>query len=119
MKKLYLGGIDMASEKIVVLTKENFDSEVSAGDMPVLVDFWAPWCGPCRAVGPIMDELAGEYNEKVKVCKVNVDEQGELAAKFRVMSIPTIMLFKNGQVAEKIIGARSKDEFSNLLDKNI
>lgn len=109
----------MASEKIVVLTKNNFENEISTGDAPVLVDFWAPWCGPCRAVGPIMDELADAYEEKVKVCKVNVDEEGELAAKFRVMSIPTIMLFKNGQVAEKIIGARSKEEFSNLLDRNI
>lgn len=109
----------MASEKITVLNKNNFDSEVASGDMPVLVDFWAPWCGPCRAVGPIMDELAEVYEGKVKVCKVNVDDEGELAQKFRVMSIPTIILFKNGQVSEKIIGARSKDEFAQLLDKNI
>ncbi|MCX7710118.1 MAG: thioredoxin [Clostridia bacterium] len=109
----------MASEKIVVLNKDNFENEVSTGDMPVVVDFWAPWCGPCRAVGPIMDELANEYDGKAKICKVNVDEEGELAAKFRVMSIPTIIMYKGGQVVEKVIGARSKDEFSKLLDKNL
>ncbi len=109
----------MASEKIIALSKDNFDDEVLKAGSPVLVDFWAPWCGPCRAVGPIMDELAEGYTGKAKICKVNVDEEGELAARFRVMSIPTIMLFKEGQVAEKVIGARSKEEFKNLLDKNI
>lgn len=109
----------MASDKIVTLTKDNFDQEVVSSDKPVLIDFWASWCGPCRAVAPVMDELAEEYEGKAKVCKVNVDDEGELAAKFRVMSIPTIMLYKNGEMVEKVIGARSKEEFAKLLDKNL
>lgn len=109
----------MASEKIVVLTKDNFEQEVLKSAQPILVDFWAPWCGPCRAVAPIMDELAGEFDQKVKIGKVNVDDEGELSMKYRVMSIPTIMLFKDGQIAEKVIGARSKDEFSKLLQKYV
>jgi thioredoxin 1 len=109
----------MANEKIVNLTKDNFDQEVLHSDKPVLVDFWAQWCGPCRAVAPIIEELTDEYTGKVKVGKINVDEQGELAAQYRVMSIPTIMLFKDGQMADKVIGARSKDEFSKLIDKNL
>jgi thioredoxin 1 len=109
----------MASEKIVVLTKDNFEQEVLKSEQPILVDFWAPWCGPCRAVAPIMDELAGEFDGKVKIGKINVDDEGELSMKYRVMSIPTIMLFKDGQIAEKVIGARSKDEFSKLIQKNI
>lgn len=109
----------MSSENIVVLTKDNFEQEVVNSDKPVLVDFWAQWCGPCRAVAPIMDELAQEFNGKVKVAKVNVDEQGEIAAKFRIMSIPTIMMYKNGEMVEKIIGARSKNEFAQLIEKNL
>jgi len=109
----------MASDKILAAGKNNFEEEVLKSEKPVLVDFWAQWCGPCRAVGPIMDELADEFDGKAKIAKVNVDEEGELAAKYRVMSIPTVMLFKNGQLVEKIIGARSKDEFSNLLSKSI
>jgi thioredoxin 1 len=109
----------MANEKIVNLTKDNFDQEVLHSDKPVLVDFWAQWCGPCRAVAPIIEELTDDYTGKVKVGKINVDEQGELAAQYRVMSIPTIMLFKDGQMADKVIGARSKDEFSKLIDKNL
>ncbi|MCX7842596.1 MAG: thioredoxin [Clostridia bacterium] len=109
----------MASEKVVAVTKNNFDSEVIGSSIPALVDFWAPWCGPCRAVAPIMDELAEGYQGKVKICKINVDEEGELAARFRVMSIPTIILFKAGQVVEKAIGARSKEEFRKMLDNNI
>ncbi|AEV69623.1 thioredoxin [Acetivibrio clariflavus] len=109
----------MASEKVVIINKNNFEEEVLKSDKAVLVDFWAPWCGPCRAVGPIVDELADEYEGRAKISKLNVDDEGELAAKFRVMSIPTIMIFKNGEVVEKVIGARSKSELISLLDKHI
>ena len=109
----------MSSQNIIEVTKDNFEQQVINSDKPILVDFWASWCGPCRAVAPIMEELAGEFEGKAVVAKVNVDEQGELAAKFRVMSIPTVMLFKGGQMMEKIIGARPKEEFSELLTKNL
>ena len=109
----------MAGEKIITITKDNFEQEVINSDKPVLLDFWAQWCGPCRAVAPIMEELSAEFDGKAKIGKVNVDEQGELAAKFRVMSIPTVMLFKQGQLAEKVIGARSKADFVNLVQKNL
>jgi len=109
----------MASDKIIILTKDNFEQEVINSDKPVMVDFWAQWCGPCRMVAPIMDELAEEFDGKAKVGKVNVDEQGELAAKFRIMSIPTVMVFKNGEMVDKVVGARSKADFSLLLQKNL
>lgn len=108
----------MASERILNLTKENFE-QVIAKEQPVMVDFWASWCGPCRAVAPVMDELAEQFDGKATIAKVNVDEEGELAAKFRIMSIPTVMVFKNGEVADKVIGARSKEEFAKLLEKNL
>jgi len=114
-----IGGSKMANENIITVTKDNFEEVVINSDKPVLVDFWAAWCGPCRAVTPYMEQLADEYKGKASVAKINVDEEGELAAKFRVLSIPTIMLFKGGQVAEKIIGARSKEEFAGLIDKNL
>jgi thioredoxin 1 len=109
----------MAGDKIVVLTKDNFDEMVTNSAKPVLVDFWASWCGPCRAVAPVMEELASEYDGKAVVGKVNVDEQGDISAKFRIMSIPTVMVFKGGQVVEKVVGARPKAEFQKLLDKNL
>lgn len=109
----------MASENIKTITKDNFEQEVLNSQVPVLVDFWAAWCGPCRAVAPIMEQLAAEYAGKASVAKVDVDQEGELAAKFRVLSIPTVMLFKGGQVVEKIIGARSREEFSGLIKKNL
>lgn len=109
----------MASEKVVVLTKDNFDQEVIKSDKPVLIDFWATWCGPCRAVAPIMDELAAEFDGKAKICKLNVDDEGEIAQKFRIMSIPTVMLYKNGEMVDKVIGARSKDEFAKLIEKSL
>lgn len=108
----------MAGDKIVVLTKDNFDGYI-ASDKPVLVDFWASWCGPCRAVAPVMEELADEYDGKAVVGKVNVDNESDLSAKYRIMSIPTVMLFKGGQVVDKVVGARPKSDFSKLLDKNL
>lgn len=107
------------SNKVIELTQESFEQEINNCDKPVIIDFWASWCGPCRAVAPIMNELAEEYDGKAKICKVNVDEEGELAAKFRIMSIPTILLYKNGQMVERVIGARSKDEFAKLIEANL
>ena len=108
--------VEMTNEKFVVLTEENFQQEVEQSDKPVMVDFWAEWCGPCKTVSPIIDELADEYGEKVKVGKINVDEQGSLSTKFRVMSIPTIIFFKDGKEVERMIGARGKEDFAAKLD---
>ncbi len=100
---------------VVHITKENFEKEVMKSDVPVLLDFWAPWCGPCRMVGPIVDELAGELSGKAKVGKVNVDEETELAASFRVMSIPTLAVIKNGRLTALEVGARNKAGLKKLL----
>ncbi|NTV91272.1 MAG: thioredoxin [Clostridiales bacterium] len=107
------------AETVINVNKDNFDKLVINSDKPVLVDFWASWCGPCRTVGPIIEQLAQEYEGKVLVVKVNVDEESELAAKFRIMSIPTVILFKGGQAAGKIIGARGRDELKALIDSNL
>lgn len=109
----------MAGEKVIAITKDNYEQEVLNYDGVVVVDFWAPWCGPCRAVGPVIDELANEYDGKIKVGKLNIDDEGEIAGKYRVMSIPTIMLFKNGEVVERVVGARTKKEFAGLIDKHV
>ena len=100
---------------LVTLTSSNFTAEVVNSSVPVLVDFWAPWCGPCRMVGPIVDEIAEELAGKVKVCKVNVDEQGELAQKFGVMSIPTLIVFKDGKVAKTSVGSKPKQAILDML----
>ena len=97
------------------LNKSNFSSEVLENKNPVLVDFWAPWCGPCRMMGPILEELEGEYEGKVSFCKVNVDDEGELAQKYNVMSIPSIMLFKNGEVVKTSVGYIPKEKIVELL----
>ena len=99
----------------LTLTKDNFEQEVLNSDIPVLVDFWAVWCGPCQMVGPIVAELAEEYAGKVKVGKVNVDEQPELAMKYGIMSIPTMILFKGGEVDNQIVGAQPKESIEAIL----
>ena len=100
---------------VQTITKENFDQMVLQSAKPVLVDFWAPWCGPCRMVSPIVDEIAGERDD-IAVGKVNVDEQPELSAQFGVMSIPTLLVFKDGQLANQAVGAMPKDALLALLD---
>lgn len=107
------------SDKIINVTNDSFEEAVLKSDKPVVVDFWASWCGPCRMVAPIMEELADEFDGKVQIAKVNVDDQGELSAQFRIMSIPTVLIFKDGQVAEKIVGARAKEEFIDFIQKQL
>ena len=99
----------------IVLTSDNFETEVIASDIPVLVDFWAPWCGPCKMLGPVISELAEEYEGKVKVGKVNVDEEDELAAQYGIQSIPTVLLFKGGEVVEQSLGFKPKAFFEDLI----
>ena len=100
----------------IQLTDATFEEQVVKSDVPVLVDFWAPWCGPCKMIAPIVEEIAGEYGEKLKVGKVNTDENQEIARQYGILSIPTILIFKNGEVAEKIIGAQSKKFFTDKID---
>ena len=97
------------------ITRENFENEVMKSNIPVLIDFWAPWCGPCRMMGLIIEQLAEEYEGKAKVGKVNVDEEGELSQAFGVMSIPTIVLVKDGKVVKQAVGARPKAEVEAML----
>ncbi len=99
----------------VIITKDNFEAEVLQSDIPVLVDFWASWCGPCKMLSPIIAQIAEEQAGKVKVGKVNVDEQPELAAQFRVMSIPTLMVFKNGEVVNQSLGVQPKEQVEALF----
>ena len=101
---------------VLTLTNDNFKNEVLNSSQPVLVDFWASWCGPCRMVSPIVDEIAEESNGKFKVGKINVDEQPNLAAQFNVMSIPTLIVFKNGAPAQTSVGVRSKQDIRSMLD---
>ena len=106
------------SEK--TFTDENFDEEVLKSDTPVLVDFWAPWCGPCKMMGPIVEELATENaNKSIKIGKLNVDENSAMAGKFGVMSIPTFLVFKNGEVVDQAVGGVGKEKLQELIDKNL
>lgn len=98
-------------------TDQNFDQEVLKSDVPVLVDFWAPWCGPCQAMGPVIEDLAKDMNGKAKVGKLNVDENSEMASKYGIMSIPALKIFKGGQVVQEFVGMQAKDTLKAALDK--
>ena len=104
---------------VLNVTGKDFEAEVLKSDLPVLVDFWAEWCGPCRMVGPIVDEIAEELQGKLKVVKVNVDDAQDLAGNYQVMSIPTLLLFKGGEPVEQIIGAVSKGQLSEKINAKI
>ena len=108
----------LMSDKIVHLTDDTFESEVLKSDKPVLLDFWAPWCGPCRMVGPILDELAAEQDE-VKICKINIDEHQAVATQWKVMSIPTLLVFNNGEMVGQHIGAISKGDLKAFIANSL
>ena len=103
----------------IKITKDNFEAEVVKADRPVLVDFWATWCGPCMMLGPVVAEIAEERKDVVKVGKVNVDEEPELAARFGIMSIPAVLLFKNGEVVANSVGYISKEDMNAFVSANI
>ena len=107
----------MAGPNIVTLTQDNFKAEVLDSTTPVLVDFWAEWCGPCKAIAPILDELADEYGGRVKIGKVNIDNDQMLAAQYAVRAVPTLLLFHKGQVADQIVGLRSKRDLKASFDR--
>lgn len=104
---------------MINLTNENFEKEVISSKKPILVDFWASWCGPCQMIAPIVEEIANELSERIEVGKLNVDEQPEIAIKYDVMSIPTLILFKDGKVVNTIIGYHSKEEILDFINSRI
>ncbi len=107
----------MASPLISALTQDNFEKEVLQSATPVLVDFWAEWCGPCKMIAPLLDELADEYDGKIKIGEVNIDEQQALATQYGIRAIPTLLIISKGQVAEQMVGAKSKRDLKASLDR--
>ena len=109
----------MSDESLMNVTDENFEDEVIGSELPVLVDFWAVWCGPCRMVAPFVEQIAEEYKDRLKVAKLNVDENQSVPAKYGIMSIPTLLLFKGGELAETIVGALPKDKIVAAVSKHL
>lgn len=109
----------MASDAIIELSDSTFETEVVKSDLPVLVDFWAPWCGPCRAIAPLVEEISSSYEGKIKVGRMNVDENQSTTMKFGIRSIPTIIMFKDGEAVDQIIGAVPKGEIERVVDKSL
>ena len=105
------------AEGIVTLTTSTFDETIAAADTPVVVDFWAEWCGPCKMIAPILSEIAGERAEQLTVAKLNVDENPDIAMRYNVMSIPTLLVFNNGEVAKRLVGAKGKGQLLQELDE--
>jgi thioredoxin 1 len=100
----------MAEDRLIHVTDDSFEGEVLQSDIPVLVDYWAPWCGPCRMAAPVLEKIAGEYEGRLKVCKINVDEEREVASRHRIMSVPTMFLFKDGELVDQITGVTANFE---------
>ena len=109
----------MSSENTGVATDANFEGEVLKSDKPVLVDFWAPWCGPCKAIGPVVEEIAGQFKDSIKAMKLNVDDNQKTALNYAVRSIPTIILFKDGKVLDTVIGLVPKTRLEDLVKKSL
>ncbi len=109
----------MANDAIKHISDSTFEADVLKSDKPVLVDYWAEWCGPCKMIAPILDEVAGTYGEKLQIAKMNVDENREIPAKFGIRGIPTLMLFKNGELAATKVGAMSKAQLTAFLDQQL
>ena len=109
----------MAGANVLEFTEQNFQSEVLGSSKPVLVDFWAPWCGPCRAIAPTIDKLADDYQGKVAIGKVNTDDQPSIAESYGISAIPTVLLFKGGQIVQRFVGAVNRDKLASALDAHL
>jgi len=103
--------------KPINVSDSDFEQNVIQSDIPVVVDFWAPWCGPCRTIAPILEELAGEYEGRLKIAKVNVDDNGQWASKFRIQGIPTLIVFKHGEAVQTLVGSRPKGDYKRVFDQ--
>lgn len=120
LKKMFVQiSEEMKMGQPVTVTDDSFEAEVLQSDVPVVVDFWATWCGPCKMIAPILDEVASEYGEKAKIVKLDVDNNQQTAAKYNIMSIPSLLFFKNGEIVDQVVGALTKAQLAQRLDKII